>query len=111
MMTDAESLGRVLHEAVGHLAGTDELSPAWNEVEAMDREAYILVAGAVKAAVMHDVMQVLAAVQQRWTVGDAEWSPSVADHDAALEVLDAIGMALRLPSREDRKDGYGYGND
>jgi len=104
-MTDAEPLGRVLHEAAGHLAGTDEMTPAWNELDVMDREAYILAAGAVKAAVMHDVVGALAEVRQRWTAGDAEWSPSVADHDAALEVLDAIGMALRLPVREDRKDG------
>jgi len=95
-MMDAESLGRVLHEATGHLAGTDDMTPAWDDLDVLDHEAYILVAGAVKAAVMHDVVQVLAAVRQLWTAGDAEWSPSVADHDAALDVLDAIGMALRL---------------
>jgi len=103
-MMDAESLGAVLHEATGHLAGTDEMTPAWNELEALDREAYILGAGAVKAAVMYDVVGVLAAVRQRWTAGDAEWSPSVADHDAALEVLDAMGAALRLPTHEERRD-------
>jgi len=97
-MTDAESLGRVLHEATGHLADMDDMTPVWDDLDALDREAYILVAGAVEAAVMHDVVQVLAAVRQRWTAGDAEWSPSVADHDAALEVLNAIGIALRLPA-------------
>jgi len=101
-MLDGESLGRVLHEATGHLADMDDMTPVWDDLDVMDREAYILAAGAVKAAVMHDVVGALAEVRQRWTAGDAEWSPSVADHDAALEVLDALGAALGLPVREER---------
>jgi len=57
-----------------------------------------------------DCLDVLAAVRQRWTTGDAEWSPSVADHDAALEVVDAIGVALRLPTTGEGvgKEGLAY---
>jgi len=67
------------------------------ELDVRQRDALVAMAGAVKAAKTHDVTSALATVRQRWTVGDAEWSPSVADHDAALEVLDAIGAALGLP--------------
>ncbi len=110
MMSD-EQLIEIAYAAFLTMAPDDgEEYESYDDLDARQRDALRAMVGAVKAAVMHDVAVVLAAVRQRWTVGDAEWSPSVADHDAALEVVDAIGAAWRLPTTGEgvEKEGLRY---
>jgi len=96
MMSD-EQLTQIAYKAFLTMATDDgDEYEAYDSLDARQRDALGAMVGAVRATVMHDVTVALATVRQRWTTGDAERSPSVADHDAALEVMDAIGTALRL---------------